>query len=147
MSIIEFIIGLLILVASLLASTICYFVKNEKSGVNAALGGASDFMATRRNNDNGKLNKVVAVSASAVVVLILALTVYGAVVMENAKEKTRVRDIPAKALNLIHPSSVTWLSGAETTKRTGVILAVVAATSLFMVAADTLFGALLKLIV
>lgn len=34
MSIIEFIIGLLILVASLLASTFCYFVKNEKSGVN-----------------------------------------------------------------------------------------------------------------
>ena len=44
MSIIEFIIGLLILVASLLASTFCYFVKNEKSGVNAAIGGASDFM-------------------------------------------------------------------------------------------------------
>ena len=41
MSIIEFIIGLLILVASLLASTFCYFVKNEKSGVNAAIGGAS----------------------------------------------------------------------------------------------------------
>ena len=52
--------------------------KNEKSGVNAALGGASDFMATRRNNDNGKLNKVVAVSASVIAVLILALTVYGA---------------------------------------------------------------------
>ena len=45
---------------------------------NAALGGASDFMATRRNNDNGKLNKVVAVSASVIAVLILALTVYGA---------------------------------------------------------------------
>lgn len=67
--------------------------------------------------------------------------------MEKAKEKIKVRDIPAKVLNLIHPSSVTWLSGAETRKRTGVILAVVAATSLFMVAADTLFGALLKLIV
>ena len=37
MSIIEFIIGLLILVASLLASTCCYFVKNEKSGVNSWL--------------------------------------------------------------------------------------------------------------
>ena len=37
MSIIEFIIGLLILVASLLASTFCYFVKNEKSGVNAVI--------------------------------------------------------------------------------------------------------------
>ena len=71
MSIIEFIIGLLILVASLLASTFCYFVKNEKSGVNAAIGGA-------RNKDNGKLNKVVAVSASVIAVLILALTVYGA---------------------------------------------------------------------
>lgn len=67
--------------------------------------------------------------------------------MEKEKEKVRVRDIPAKVLNLIHPSSVTWLSGAETAKRTGVILAVVAATSLFMVAADTLFGALLKLII
>ena len=70
MSIFEFFIGLLILVASLL--------KNEKSGVNAAIGGASDFMATRRNKDNGKLNKVVAVSASVIAVLILALTVYGA---------------------------------------------------------------------
>ena len=78
MSIIEFIIGLLILVASLLASTFCYFVENEKSGVNAAIGGARDFMATRRNKDNGKLNKVVAVSASVIAVLILALTVYGA---------------------------------------------------------------------
>lgn len=67
--------------------------------------------------------------------------------MEKEKEKVRVRDIPAKVLNLIHPSSVTWLSCAETTKRTGVILAVIAATSLFMVAADTLFGALLKLII
>lgn len=67
--------------------------------------------------------------------------------MDNAKKKVGIRDALAKILNLIHPSSVTWLSGAETTKRTGVILAVVAATSLFMVAADTLFGALLKLIV
>lgn len=46
--------------------------------------------------------------------------------MEKAKEKIKVQDIPAKVLNLIHPSNVTWLSGAETTKRTGVILAVVA---------------------
>lgn len=67
--------------------------------------------------------------------------------MDSAKKKVGIRDALAKVLNLIHPSSVTWLSGAETTKRTGVILAVVAATSLFMVAADTLFGALLKLIV
>lgn len=67
--------------------------------------------------------------------------------MDNAKKKVGIRDALAKVLNLIHPSSVTWLSGAETTKRTGVILAVVAATSLFMVAADTLFGVLLKLIV
>lgn len=67
--------------------------------------------------------------------------------MDNAEKKVGIRDALAKVLNLIHPSSVTWLSGAETTKRTGVILAVVAATSLFMVAADTLFGALLKLIV
>lgn len=67
--------------------------------------------------------------------------------MDSAKKKVGIRDALAKVLNLIHPSSVTWLSGAETTKRAGVILAVVAATSLFMVAADTLFGALLKLIV
>lgn len=67
--------------------------------------------------------------------------------MNDAKKKIGIRDAFAKVLNLVHPSSVTWLSGAETTKRTGVILAVVAATSLFMVAADTLFGALLKLIV
>ena len=67
--------------------------------------------------------------------------------MDNAKKKVGILDALAKVLNLIHPSSVTWLSGAETTKRTGVILAVVAATSLFMVAADTLFGALLKLVV
>ena len=67
--------------------------------------------------------------------------------MDSEKKKVGIRDALAKVLNLIHPSSVTWLSGAETTKRTGVILAVVAATSLFMVAADTLFGALLKLIV
>ena len=66
---------------------------------------------------------------------------------EKAKEKIKVRDIPEKVLNLIHTSNVTWQSGAETTKRTSVILAVVVATSLFMVAADTLFGALLKLIV
>ena len=33
--------------------------------------------------------------------------------MEKAKEKIKVRDIPAKVLNLIHPSNVTWLSGAE----------------------------------
>lgn len=78
MSIIEFVVGLLILVASLLASTLCYFVKNEKSGVNAALGGASDFMATRRNNDNKKLNKVVAVSVAVITVLILVLTAYSA---------------------------------------------------------------------
>ena len=49
-----------------------------KDKLDAAIGGASDFMATRRNKDNGKLNKVVAVSASVIAVLILALTVYGA---------------------------------------------------------------------
>ena len=78
MSIIEFIIGLLILVAKSLGKYILLLREERKSGVNAALGGASDFMATRRNNDNGKLNKVVAVSASVIAVLILALTVYGA---------------------------------------------------------------------
>ena len=74
MSIIEFVVGLLILVASLLASTLCYFVKDEKRGV----GGASDFMAARRNNDNEKLNKVIAVSAAVITVLILVLIAYSA---------------------------------------------------------------------
>ena len=55
-------------------------------------------------------------------------------------KKIKIREVPSKVLNLLHPSSVTWLSAGETAKRTGVILA-------FMVVADTAFGALLKLVV
>ena len=60
-------------------------------------------------------------------------------------KKIKIREVPSKVLNLLHPSSVTWLSAGETAKRTGVILAVV--SSAFMVVADTAFGALLKLVV
>ena len=42
MSIIEFIAGILILATSILVSGACYFVKNDKGGVNAALGGGSE---------------------------------------------------------------------------------------------------------
>ena len=59
MSIIEFILGLVVLAASLVVSCACYIVKNEKGGLNAALGGASDFMTTRRNDNNLKVNKFV----------------------------------------------------------------------------------------
>ena len=62
-------------------------------------------------------------------------------------KKNKIREVPSKVLNLLHPSSVTWLSVGETTKRTGVILVVVAVSSAFMVVADTAFGALLKLVV
>lgn len=78
MSIIEFIAGILILATSILVSGACYFVKNDKSGVNAALGGASDYMSTRRNDNNLKLNKFVAAGAIAMTVLILAVTIYSA---------------------------------------------------------------------
>ena len=67
--------------------------------------------------------------------------------MEKAKEKIKVRDIPAKVLNLIHPSNVTRPSGAETTIRTCESLAALVATALIMEAADPQFGAPLKLIV
>lgn len=78
MSIIEFIAGILILATSILVSGACYFVKNDKDGVNAALGGASDYMSTRRNDNNLKLNKFVAAGAIAMTVLILAVTIYSA---------------------------------------------------------------------
>jgi hypothetical protein len=78
MSIIEFIAGILILATSILVSGACYFVKNDKGGVNAALGGASDYMSTRRNDNNLKLNKFVAAGAIAMTVLILAVTIYSA---------------------------------------------------------------------
>ena len=78
MSIIEFIAGILILATSILVSGACYFVKNDKCGVNAALGGASDYMSTRRNDNNLKLNKFVAAGAIAMTVLILAVTIYSA---------------------------------------------------------------------
>ena len=77
MSIIEFIAGILILATSILVSGACYFVKNDKGGVNAALG-ASDYMSTRRNDNNLKLNKFVAAGAIAMTVLILAVTIYSA---------------------------------------------------------------------
>ena len=78
MSIIEFIAGILILATSIRFSGACYFVKNDKGGVNAALGGASDYMSTRRNDNNLKLNKFVAAGAIAMTVLILAVTIYSA---------------------------------------------------------------------
>ncbi len=62
-------------------------------------------------------------------------------------KKIEVRSIPAKVADTLHPSNVTWLSVGETTKRTGVILCVVAASAVFMVLADTLFGAALRFLI
>lgn len=79
MSIIEFIIGILILVASLLAKYILLLCEERKE--RCECGDWRERVIswhTRRNKDNGKLNKVVVVSASVIAVLILALTVYGA---------------------------------------------------------------------
>ena len=59
-------------------------------------------------------------------------------------KKNEIRSIPAKVADTLHPSNVTWLSAKETTKRTGVILCVVAASAAFMMLADTLFGAMLR---
>lgn len=78
MSIIEFILGLVVLAASLVASCACYIVKNEKGGLNAALGGASDFMTTRRNDNNLKVNKFVVKVGVVLTIAILALTIIGA---------------------------------------------------------------------
>ena len=78
MSIIEFILGLVVLAASLVVSCACYIVKNEKGGLNAALGGASDFMTTRRNDNNLKVNKFVVKVGAALTIAILALTIIGA---------------------------------------------------------------------
>lgn len=78
MSIIEFILGLVVLAASLIVSGACYIVKNEKGGLNAALGGASDFMTTRRNDNNLKVNKFVVKVSVVLTVAILALTIIGA---------------------------------------------------------------------
>lgn len=78
MSIIEFILGLVVLAASLIVSCACYIVKNEKGGLNAALGGASDFMTTRRNDNNLKANKFVVKVSVVLTVAILALTIIGA---------------------------------------------------------------------
>lgn len=78
MSIIEFILGLVVLAASLIVSCACYIVKNEKGGLNAALGGASDFMTTRRNDNNLKVNKFVVKVSIVLTVAILALTIIGA---------------------------------------------------------------------
>jgi hypothetical protein len=77
MSIIEFILGLVVLAASLVVSCACYIVKNEKGGLNAALGGASDFMTTRRNDNNLKVNKFVVKVGAVLTIAILALTIIG----------------------------------------------------------------------
>ena len=76
MSIIEFILGLVVLAASLVVSCACYIVKNEKGGLNAALGG--DFMTTRRNDNNLKVNKFVVKVGVVLTIAILALTIIGA---------------------------------------------------------------------
>lgn len=78
MSIIEFILGLVVLAASFVVSCACYIVKNEKGGLNAALGGASDFMTTRRNDNNLKVNKFVVKVGVVLTIAILALTIIGA---------------------------------------------------------------------
>lgn len=78
MSIIEFILGLVVLAASLIVSCACYLVKNEKGGLNAALGGASGFMTTRRNDNNLKVNKFVVKVGVVLTIAILALTIIGA---------------------------------------------------------------------
>lgn len=78
MSISEFILGLVVLAASLVVSCACYNVKNEKGGLNAALGGASDFMTTRRNDNNLKVNKFVVKVGVVLTIAILALTIIGA---------------------------------------------------------------------
>ena len=78
MSIIEFILGLVVLAASLVVSCACYIVKNEKGGLNAALVGASDFMTTRRNDNNLKVNKFVVKVSVVLTIAILALTIIGA---------------------------------------------------------------------
>ena len=44
-------------------------------------------------------------------------------------KKNEISSIPAKVADTLHPSNVTWLSAKETTKRTGVILCVVAASA------------------
>ena len=69
MSIIEFILGLVVLAASLVVSCACYIVKNEKGGLNAALGGASN---------NLKVNKFVVKVSVVLTIAILALTIIGA---------------------------------------------------------------------
>lgn len=78
MSIIKFILGLVVLAASLVVSCACYIVKNEKGGLNAALGGASDFMTTRRNDNNLKVNKFVVKVGVVLTIAILSLTIIGA---------------------------------------------------------------------
>lgn len=78
MSIIESFLGLVVLAASLVVSCACYIVKNEKGGLNAALGGASDFMTTRRNDNNLKVNKFVMKVGVVLTIAILALTIIGA---------------------------------------------------------------------
>lgn len=54
------------------------YCQNEKGGLNAALGGASDFMTTRRNDNNLKVNKFVVKVGVVLTIAILALTIIGA---------------------------------------------------------------------
>ncbi len=91
MSIIEFILGLVVLAASLVVSCACYIVKNEKGGLNAALGGASDFMTTRRNDNNLKVNKFVVKVGVVLTIAILALTIIGAHFLRRNAVKKRMK--------------------------------------------------------
>lgn len=145
MSIIEFILGLVVLAASLVVSCACYIVKNEKGGLNAALGGASDFMTTRRNDNNLESKHVCCEGWRCAHYCDSGSNNYRCPLLRrNAVKKNEIRSIPAKVADTLHPSNVTWLSAKETTKRTGVILCVVAASAAFMMLADTLFGAMLR---
>lgn len=78
MNILEIFIGILILAGCILVSAACYLVKNEKGGVNAALGGASDYMTSRRDDNNLKLNKFVAIAAIIITALILLISMMSA---------------------------------------------------------------------
>lgn len=54
------------------------YCQKRKGGLNAALGGASDFMTTRRNDNNLKVNKFVVKVGVVLTIAILALTIIGA---------------------------------------------------------------------
>ena len=52
-----------------------------------------------------------------------------------------------KIKEFLHPSKVTWLSFKETRKQTIVTLTTVAIVAVGIIAADTIIGAVLKLLV